>query len=588
MAPAGTNEELTMSGTEGKYRDTWARLNQTDPGPLSDEIARQPGAWEYNSVLGHFRATRNAKVINLRTLTSDEQAYLAGEGIVAAYLLKNLHKTLADRRFDARQFQIDAVRRKIVRAICPFTGTLLESSHSLPANLNAVAYRFHSKEIFYVITAGIGCGWTKSGIYFPRRELLITAGYNWGVDAMDVAELKARVVCNATACHRYFSDKDRAGRKTVVCLGFYHFAHHLWNELTGLHRLYRHKLISAVDGFLVLRQPLGDISEIFPEITPARIERKQDAHELFEHVVTNNCFAVRIGDDFLRADVARRVYRTALAHVSPAVLGRVKEAKRQRSPLLWLGVRVGIRSWIDQIDGLANLIVSLHEEYPRLGVVIDGFSVPADRWDGSGEGHADLQEYGRIIADESGVAEAVIDKVRQRLPKPPPIFNIVGTSIHEAIVWANTIDAYVSPYGSMQHKVAWFAAKPGVIHCNHQVLDNPPKYIWSATQKIAKPRYCSRAAVKPVRNMPNDVYRQLSDLKDSGDGVLAAVQRMQGDPEFENYQVDWRQLRHDVAKVIETPAIAIQLDRAVLSARAKRTVKRVLQGLTSRLDRSRL
>jgi hypothetical protein len=48
-------------------------------------------------------------------------------------------------------------------------------------------------------------------------------------------------------------------------------------------------------------------------------------------------------------------------------------------------------------------------------------------------------------------------------------------------------------------------------------------YIWSGTQRIAKPRYCSRAAVKPIRNMPNDVYRQRSDLKDSRDRVLATV-----------------------------------------------------------------
>jgi hypothetical protein len=309
---------------------------------------------------------------------------------------------------------------------------------------------------------------------------------------------------------------------------------------------------------------------------------------MFEHIVTQNCFAVRIGDNFIRSEVAARVYRTALAHVSSAVLNRVKEAKRRHSPLLWVGIRVGTRCWSDQINGLANLIASLHEEYPRLGVVIDGFSVPADRCSGSGLAYPDQQEYAAVIAAEKRVAEAVIQNLQKRSQNVQSIFNIIGSSIYEANVWAHAIDVYVSPFGSIQHKVGWFVSKPGVIHSNHKLLDNSLKYIWSVTQNIVKPRYCSRSAVKTIRSPTTkaNIYRQLKDIEESGAGLLAAVRRVQGDPEFDNYEVDWRQLRDDVGKVIKMPRIALQLNPEVLLTRVKRPVKRLLQGLMNCLDRS--
>jgi len=76
---------------------------------------------------------------------------------------------------------------------------------------------------------------------------------------------------------RYRMEKQK---KRSLCW-FLSFCASSWNELSGLHRLSKKQLLQSVDKFLVLREPLGPIEQIFPELPEDRIERKDNTSDLF-------------------------------------------------------------------------------------------------------------------------------------------------------------------------------------------------------------------------------------------------------------------------------------------------------------------
>src|SRR5260370_10752436 len=107
------------------------------------------------------------------------------------------------------------------------------------------------------------------------------------------------MVCGAKACYEYLSDTEWKSRRSAVCVGFYHFAHHLWNELSGLHRLSRKQLLQRVDKFLVLREPLGPIDHIFPDLPEDPIARLYNTCDLCYEILENGYLPVRVGCDYL-------------------------------------------------------------------------------------------------------------------------------------------------------------------------------------------------------------------------------------------------------------------------------------------------
>ena len=514
-------------------------------------------------------------------LDRSDRAYLAKQGISPDHLLRNFRKTMGGGYLDSLAFQLTAINDKAVYAVCPFTGRLIASNHSLLANINVIFYRFESVQVFYVIVAGLD-GFKKNAIYFPQQEIVVTTGNPWTFEEADLIELQTRTVSNFHACYRYLSDYKVTNKKVAVCIGFFHFGHNLWNELPGIARLVRKGMIDSIDKFLVLREPLGDIMQIFPEIPSGKIARKTTTDAIFDEIMTNNYFVVRVGDSVVTSDTVSRVYEVAKANCRPETLVNVQHARRQHSLLLWIGIRVGSRTWVNQEDGLARLIEALHTEFPGLGVVFDGFSLPADR---SGE-LSENREYDDILRQENQVVSDIVERLKRHHRVTPGIFNIIGSSIYDANVWAHAIDFYVSPYGTLQHKVGWFANKPGIIHTNKTALEHP--VVWAAIENEIKPCYVRRSAVSDVRNDKKEaiIYREVSDLKESGAGILSAVERVQGDPEFDSYTLDWRALYSDLLDLIRSP-ILHKMDRDAVVQGFKRNVKKSLGILINTVDRDK-
>jgi hypothetical protein len=561
-------------------RDIWLHMNQTDLKPLPEHLAPDDSGLTFVAVLQSFTENACVKTINLRDLSKRDETYLASKRISPAHLIRNLEKTLKGRHLDPLAFQLDALKHKVIYAFCPFSGKLVESNQSLLANITVVFYRFETEQVFYVVTAGIGSGFRKSALYLPKHELVVTAGDSWGFEQSDLIELKARMVCNSKACYDYLSDHDRANRRTAVCLGSYHFAHHLWNELSGIHKLYKKRLLDSVDKFLVLREPLGPIEQIFPEIRVDKIERSNSTNDLFVDILLNRYFVVKVGDDYIASDLAARVARVSSTNCLPATIEKVKGAHTKHHPLLWVGIRVANRAWVDQIDGLSNMIDSLQKEFPKLGVVFDGFSLPADR-----SAEPDRQGFSEILVQENAVVNGIIERLQQR-QVAVGVFNIIGNNVFDANVWAHAIDVYVSPYGSLQHKVGWLTNKPGIVHTNQKLLENPAQYVWAAVENGIPPRYVSPVCVSDVRSEPREriAYNEIEDASESGAGIKALNKKVRGNPELDNYQVKWEVVHHDLVDLIRAPKRRLKLEPLILANRTKRKLRMVVRSITRAIE----
>ena len=562
------------------YQDIWNSLNQTHPQALAEHLLQQQVSFE--AAFQYFKEHSPAVNLNLQSLSKEDEDYLAGLGIRTTWVQRNLPHAVDEPHFiDPLEFQINAARRGKLPAICPFTGALIDSRHSLLANIHVMFYRFVSQEVFYVVTGNIGTGYRRHALYFPKHDLLIRSGDPWGCEADDLCELKARVVCHPEKSYEYIFGQNQH-RQTAVCLGFYHFAHHLWNDLSSLDRLHQKKLLEKVNAFLVLREPLGPIEEIYPEISSDRVSRLATTDDMFVSILTHKYFAIRMGGYCIRQQVADRVHTVARSKCSQATLERVQMARSAHWPLLWVGIRVDSRTWSEPVEGLACLLVSLHQRFPRLGVVFDGFSVPADESSGLFTNRSPEKGFSAVIDQERGVARAILERIGKLSRRIPASFEVIGSSIYEANVWADVIDAYVSPYGSLQHKVGWLRSKPGVVHCNRTLLNQPPpRYMWAAAENGIKPRYIRSDAIKdiPEKDKRPVVYRQMTDTKEIGAGIRAAVSRLQGNPEYDNYEVDWTVLHEDLIEVLRSQGSFTQqfptyCNRLIKSA--ERSVRNVL------------
>jgi hypothetical protein len=192
------------------------------------------------------------------------------------------------------------------------------------------------------------------------------------------------------------------------------------------------------------------------------------------------------------------------------------------------------------------------------------------------------QGYDGILAQENEIVNGIVANLQQR-QVAVGVFNIIGLSIHDANVWAHAIDVYVSPYGSLQHKVGWLANKPGLVHTNETLLQSPAKYVWAAVENGIPPRYVRAASVTDIQSEPKERtgYNEISDASESGAGIQAANRRASKNPEFNNYSITWEGLHQDLFDLIRSPKTQNGMSRLLLANRIKRKLRLTVYGITN-------
>ena len=513
---------------DGKiYLDIWKELNQKDLKSLEERSFSFPRKLNPSTVQQYFAQTSQFKIIKLGSLSEKDKQLIETSGLSLEYLMLNrsgrmeCHAQEKSTRADSNcaelhpkvvttaewtKFQLSMVEEGCISIICPSTGNVLTSDQSLFIGGSAMLptfYRFVGNEVFYLIVFHPAFGYFKSCLYFPKTELIVVLNsfsnphldtYATHPKMKFFQAFKSYMVTNWEKITSYLLNQEKSTK--VLLINQPHFHAYLWNDLTGIYKLYESSILDKVDRFMVTSEPYGPIDEIFPEIPSEKICRVP-YHKFLGELLENNYFAIKSGNCLIKEDLLNRIYQLSLKQCSSAFLSEVEEIRKSCFPLLSISIRVGDkRNWISQTQGIANVIKNLAGNFPSLGVILNGFSLM--------HGFSYKRGIEKTIKQETDT----VREIRSLLPSDIKVYDSIGCTIYESIVWAHSIDLYIAHYGSIQLNVGWHSNKPGVIHSSqltHQVepiTDTPAFY---GRENATVPVYIPEACITDYGEFRADV-----------------------------------------------------------------------------------
>jgi hypothetical protein len=229
-------------------------------------------------------------------------------------------------------------------------------------------------------------------------------------------------------------------------------------------------------------------------------------------MLEQNLLLITVKDEFFTKDFAQRVLQRARSKCSPEFLAEVDELKANTKPLIITTIRLDNRAWIEQREGLPALFSKLRQDFPRLGLIIDGLSSDtAKGWTTSW----------MSMEDELAAANAV----KAALPSDMPVVLSVGRPFVESIVLIDAAEMFIAPSGSGMSLYKWISNLPGLAFSNRTVLDLKSSFGW------------------PLRVWHNKAYRHDlvptvhldGELVTDGDSARNQVTRA-------NFHVDWQNI----------------------------------------------
>lgn len=394
-------------------------------------------------------------------------------------------------------FQQSVVETGYIYSVCPFTGIVLRSDRSFylqyDPSVPILIYQFQSTEIFYLIVGTWSGG--KIGIYFPRLELVINFSNEWSV-WLSSENIINKFKAHAVSCWRQFKSyiSNEKTKEVVAVVGnVSNLGHYFWNQISGLYYLYENDILQQTDKFLIGANEYFELNALFPEISPEKIVRLSDNNNFFKAILENNYFVVQVTHSLIKEDLAARIQTAAVNKCSQSFLQTV-EAAKNHFPLLWINLRSHNKAWISQVEGYANIITKIFDDYPGMAVVFDGF--PTEK--------------------------ANMEQIKALISPHVKVYNALECPLHETIVWAATVDTYIAVIGSGLTLVTWIANKPGVAHSDRGHYSQ--MIFWLEVRENS---------VDPVL-VPVD---SIIDVTTGGG--------------WENYDCDWKVIYDEVIKIVK-------------------------------------
>ncbi len=481
------------------YREIEAGLLLSPPIPAPRGIGRWlplPPAPVVREVVA---AAGPGRLIDPADLRPDDEALLARHGIALRHVLAN--RTTRAGRFDGRlaapdqteagtHFQDRAFIDRVLTATCPSSGRSLSATRSLMAEANApIFYRFYGERVFDLAVGREGQGYIPLYLHLPalRLVILLVDRYRWhGWDEID--QLRALLIAEHRRVRAYLNRTDPP--EVCALIDNRHFAHHLWNVLSGLERLIDNGVAQGVDRLLVAAEPIGPLEALFPELDPAAGAppiKRAEFPALIGQALANNRLLLRPGGRVISDRLIRRVLDLAETQASAEARASVRRLRDQTGPVLWVTLRTENRTWVSQVPGITAIGGWLARDFPGAALILDGFSVPR------GVPKPMPAEQARSIAREQVLADAIARALAPHMP----VCSLIGAPLLDCLLHTQVADAYLAHHGSVQHKIGWFADCPGVIHANRLVLTDPvfrepalivrpdaPTPIWLDAQRV--------------------------------------------------------------------------------------------------------
>lgn len=387
-------------------------------------------------------------------------------------------------------------------------------------------YSFGDSE--HAMLFSVGAGFKAAFVFLPARRLLLDLGAKFGRPILTPRKavnlfvgLLDRVVTLRDQYARAVATRpDPQARRTVVLQMTVaeNFAHHAWNFYPGVERLIEHGIADNVAEVRTAgTQFFGSFEELFPEFAGARIV-DEPRHGLRDpYPFSHEHLVVSVGGYFIRRSLVDRI-RDRVARAAPTP-GYAQPSwsgdEAGRPPVIWLGLRVRSRAWADQEHEAARFIDALHLRYPGALVLLDGYSYPLSN---------DLvsEQWQSSIDELHAVARTIKGNVR----RGDQVVDLVGSSLREAVLWAEATDVYVAPNGTSQHKVGWFSDAPGVVYAPQSLGAVPLERRPGAREAEGRPvpvTVLGEAVGEGERRRANDVRPHLENLRIDQRQLLATV-----------------------------------------------------------------
>lgn len=141
-------------------------------------------------------------------------------------------------------------------------------------------------------------------------------------------------------------------------------------------------------------------------------------------------------------------------------------------PLIWIGITGQKRSWVEQVDGTVQILNHLHQIYPSMGVVFDGWTSPL---------HPDSYHKQEARRDDR-----VISRIcRQlRFSKKNRIGVLAGQLMLDKIRVGMEVDAFIANYTTGSMNIARICQKPGVGHMSQAMMASRGPHIHHHTVEV--------------------------------------------------------------------------------------------------------
>ena len=185
-------------------------------------------------------------------------------------------------------------------------------------------------------------------------------------------------------------------------------------------------------------------------------------------------FHTRAEDPELRnlaENLDSQLREAALRYSQLGAMGALKDLEKC-NPLIWVGITGQKRSWIEQVEGTAELLNSMHERFPKLGVVFDGWTPPLS-----------ISDYHRgEIRNDDNIIRSILKKLNWNTRQNIGI--LTGLPSLEKIRVGLSVDVWLGNYTSGSQNIARICGKPGVGHMGVRMVDSKHQHIHHCTREI--------------------------------------------------------------------------------------------------------
>jgi hypothetical protein len=222
--------------------------------------------------------------------------------------------------------------------------------------------------------------------------------------------------------------------------GFFRPYHFFYDIMPAVVSLNDNKLLSDIPQIFTspgsIFTNLDDVFDTSPplvHVLPKQIRQR---------VLENDEFHCHIGVNFPKVPHAlNNRLDSLLRQAARTKYPQPANPQGARNLRLWWGVTGQKRSWVEQVEGTALILVQLAAEYPAMEVIFDGWTSPTDPSSG------DERE---VAADE-----AVVAQILARMKSTISTRSVIGKSSLEKIAIGMTCDAFVANFWLFRDLCGW-------------------------------------------------------------------------------------------------------------------------------------